>query len=193
MHPALRSTLSAAELLGLLLLLLTGCAKQETLAERAAAIVKVLSARQLEPLATYVHPQKGVRFSPAAYIDPQADRVLAAGQLAAAWTDNTAYRWGVDDATGEPIKLSFRDYFASFVYDADYAQAEKVAYDEVIGSSTTVNNLTKVYPDARFVEYHFSGFDPQFEGMDWKSLRLVFEQLEGVWYLVGIVHDQWSS
>jgi hypothetical protein len=28
--------------------------------------------------------------------------------------------------------------------------------------------------------------------MDWRSLRLVFEEQGGSWYLVGIVHDQWT-
>jgi hypothetical protein len=28
--------------------------------------------------------------------------------------------------------------------------------------------------------------------MDWQSLRLVFEETAGNWYLVGIVHDQWT-
>jgi hypothetical protein len=42
------------------------------------------------------------------------------------------------------------------------------------------------------VEYHFSGFDKKFEGMDWASLKLVFENSNNEWYLVGIVHDQWT-
>jgi UDP-N-acetyl-2-amino-2-deoxyglucuronate dehydrogenase len=30
------------------------------------------------------------------------------------------------------------------------------------------------------------------EGMDWRSLRLVFEKKNDIWYLVGIIHDQWT-
>jgi hypothetical protein len=37
-----------------------------------------------------------------------------------------------------------------------------------------------------------SGFDPEYEGMDWRSLRLVFEKKNDIWYLVGIIHDQWT-
>jgi hypothetical protein len=43
------------------------------------------------------------------------------------------------------------------------------------------------------VEYYFPGFDPQYEGMDWRSLRLIFLQDNDVWYLAGIVHDQWTT
>jgi hypothetical protein len=42
------------------------------------------------------------------------------------------------------------------------------------------------------VEYHFSGFVEDYGGMDWVSLRLVFIEEEGSWFLVGIVHDQWT-
>jgi hypothetical protein len=42
------------------------------------------------------------------------------------------------------------------------------------------------------VEYYFPGFDPQYGGMDWRSLRLVFSDHGGTWYLAGIIHDEWT-
>jgi hypothetical protein len=62
----------------------------------------------------------------------------------------------------------------------------------VIGKGNTLENIHEVYPDGVFVEFHFTGFNEQYDGMDWKSLRLVFEQDGGSWRLVGIVHDQWT-
>ena len=182
---------TAAALLGLICLLL-GCVPQQTPAERADEVIALLASRQFQSFASYVHPDAGVRFSPAAYIDLERDRVLSAGQLAVAPNDQQTYLWGFAAGSGEPIELTFGDYVDRYLYDADFAQAETVAVDQVVGRGSTVNNLAKVYPNGRFVEYHFSGFDPQFEGMDWKSLRLVFEQQAGIWYLVGIIHDQWS-
>jgi hypothetical protein len=46
-----------------------------------------------------------------------------------------------------------------------------------------------VYPKAQFVEYHFPGFDAKYEGLDWKSLRLIFDQKGTEWLLIGIQHD----
>jgi hypothetical protein len=43
------------------------------------------------------------------------------------------------------------------------------------------------------VEYYFPGFDLQLQGMDWRSLRLVFTLYDNTWYLVGIIHDQWTT
>lgn len=37
--------------------------------------------------------------------------------------------------------------------------------------------MAQVYPNGYFIEFHFSGFNPQFEGIDWESLKLVFEAI----------------
>ena len=46
------------------------------------------------------------------------------------------------------------------------------------------------------MEAHFPGFDKKFGGMDWESLRLVFEEVAtdggSELMLVGIVHDEWT-
>ena len=61
-----------------------------------------------------------------------------------------------------------------------------------MGQGNTLINSSEIYKDAIIIEYHFSGFDPQYEGMDWRSLRLAFEKVNDIWYLVGIIHDQWT-
>ncbi|WP_268240815.1 hypothetical protein [Paenibacillus albidus] len=42
------------------------------------------------------------------------------------------------------------------------------------------------------MEYHYDELDPQFAGMDWQSLRLVFGKEGSQWVLMGIIHDQWT-
>ena len=42
------------------------------------------------------------------------------------------------------------------------------------------------------VEYYFSGFDKQYEGLDWRSLSIVFEKKAEAWYITGIIHDEWT-
>jgi hypothetical protein len=157
----------------------------------AARLVGALSDRDMTALAPVVHPTKGVRFSPYAYVRQQ-DLVFGAPLLDALLADETRYLWGVYDGSGEPIELAFADYYEESVYDQDFANAEAVAYDEVLGRGNTTNNIREFYPHGVSVEYHFSGFDPQYAGMDWVSLRLVFEEWDGAWYLVGLVHDEWT-
>jgi hypothetical protein len=89
--------------------------------------------------------------------------------------------------------MTFEAYWARFIYDVDFAQPDAVGYNEVIGTGNKINNIAQVYPQADVVEYYFEGFDPQYKGIDWRSLRLVLEGSEGLWYLVGIVHDEWTT
>jgi len=65
------------------------------------------------------------------------------------------YIWGEYDGSGDPIKLTFAQYFDKFVYDHDFANAEKVAYNEIQQSGNTVVNISDVYPEGKFMDYYF--------------------------------------
>jgi hypothetical protein len=170
----------------------------EEIAARAAQAIMALKEQNLEKLAGLVHPSKGVRFSPYTYVqvEPDApggeDLVFGADQVSGLLADTTVYHWGMYDGSGEPIDLTFREYYERFIYDEDFARPDVVGLDEEVGWSSMINNIAEVYPAAVMVEYHFEGFEPQYAGMDWRSLRLVLEELDGIWYLVGIVHDEWT-
>jgi hypothetical protein len=166
----------------------------EAIAARAGQAIMALKERDLAELSGLVHPDKGVRFSPYTYVraSVNGDVVLTAAQVAGLWNDPMIYRWGVYDGSGEPIDLAFREYFGQFVYDVDFARPDVIGFDETVGQGNTINNIAEVYPEAVVVEYHFEGFDPQYAGMDWRSLRLIFEESRGTWYLVGIAHDEWT-
>lgn len=154
--------------------------------------LSALKNKNMMYLSKLVHPKKGVRFTPYGHIDIDNDVVLSANEIKNILADSKLFTWGRYDGTGEPIEKPFMEYFDEFVYDRDFMNAEEVAKNEYIGTGNTINNLETVYPDAEFYEYHFSGFNPEYAGMDWVSLRLVFEEYEGKWYLVGIVHDEWT-
>lgn len=159
---------------------------------RSREVIQAIKNKDMSKLSSYTHPDKGVRFSPYGYVNTEKDRVYTAAQLAGLMSDGTKYTWGAYDGSGEPIELTFEEYYGRFVYDKDFAAAEQVGYNRIIGRGNTLNNIFEVYPKAIVVEYHFSGFDPRYSGMDWRSLRLAFEEKDGIWYLTGIVHDQWT-
>ena len=160
--------------------------------DRAALVLTALKNKDLASLAGYVHPQLGLHFSPYAAVK-DTDQVFSPDKVAGLFTDSTVYTWGNYDGTGEPIQLTFTDYFAKFIYDVDFADAPQVALNHRLGVSTTLDNASDYYSGSMIVEFHFPGFDPTYEGMDWRSLRLVFEQTSDTWYLVGIIHDQWTT
>jgi len=170
----------------------------DAIAAPAAECVIALKHRDSMTLSRLVHPGKGVRFSPYAYVRTEPgppgaqDLVFSASQLGALFAGPTVYHWGWFDGSGLPIELTFEAYLKRFIYDVDFARPHVVGYGEIIGHGNTINNVATVYSNAVFVEYHFEGFDPQFKGFDWKSLRLVFEEEGGIWYLVGVIHDEWT-
>ena len=170
----------------------------EAVAARAAQAILALKGKDLQILAGWVHPDQGVRFSPYTYVRAAPgsaggqDLVFTAAQVRGLWSDPTVYNWGTAAGSGEPIELTFRDYYEQYVYDVDFARPDVLGLGETVGTGNTINNIGEVYPEAIPVEYHFEGFDPQYAGMDWRSLRLVLEEAAGTWYLVGIVHDEWT-
>lgn len=161
-------------------------------AERANQIIQALKARDLQKLAAYVHPENGVRFSPYAYIHDQ-DLVFSQNQVANFHADPTFYLWGYFDGSGEPIQMTFVKYFDRFIYDGEFAKPQQIGFNQIIGQGNMINNLREYYPEAEFIEYHFNGIDPQYGGMDWRSMRLVLEQKNGAWYLIGVIHDEWTT
>jgi hypothetical protein len=159
--------------------------------ERAVHIILTLRDHDMGALAAVVHPVKGLRFSPYTFVSNE-NLLFSAAAVAGLWSDPVVYHWGVTEGLGEPIDLAFPDYYHEYVYDADFAQPHVLGLDEFVGLSSMINNIPQFYPHAVTVEYHFEGFEPQNAGFDWLSLRLVLEQHEGDWVLVGLVHDEWT-
>ncbi|MCA0756758.1 hypothetical protein KP806_17005 [Paenibacillus sp. N4] len=166
-------------------------AKASTAQEAAAAVILALKEKDLDTLAAYIHPGKGLLFSPYGHIDTATAKVFPADGLPAL-TDSTVYNWGAYDGTGDPIELTFKEYYDKFVYGKDFINAEEVGDNEIKGHGNTIVNIEEVFPGSRVMDYYFSGFDKQYEGMDWQSLILVLEESEGAWYVSAIVHNQWT-
>ena len=163
-----------------------------TLLQTSLAVMQTIKDQDMNALAAYVHPTQGVRFSPYGYIDTVNHLSFAGISLPALLTDPTMYTWGSFDGSGDPINYKFSDYYDDFVYDEDYLNPQIIGNNTIIGTGNLINNIATVYPAASFVEFHFTGFDPQYTGLDWSSLILVFENVSGNWLLVGIVHSQWT-
>lgn len=157
--------------------------------EVAAAIVR----RDIDALATRAHPTTGIRFTPYSHVDTITDRRLGADSLRALWTRPDSLPWGAYDGSGEPIRLTLRQYFEKFVADFDVAHAPRVARDSApMGTGNTINNVRQAYPAATIVQFYSPGTDPKYGGMDWRSLWIALERIGDRWVVVGIVHGAWT-
>lgn len=165
-----------------------------TALEAAATVMRILQNGDMAQLAAWVHPDKGLRFSPYANVDTKTDLVFTRDEVKGLMEDSKKRIWRSFPGSGELIELTFAEYYKRFVYDEDFIADAEIALNKGLGQSTTVNNLNVIYPKESndFVEYYMDGTDPAHEGMDWKSLRLVFEKIGEDHALVGIIHDQWT-
>lgn len=164
---------------------------QKLLAGREQKAILALKQRDMNTLASLVHPEKGVRFSPYIFINPDSDLQFSAERLRGFFKDRKPRVWGYYEDTATPIKLTNEAYFKIFVYDEDYVFADKINYNREIKGSLTAGNVFEVYPKAIVVEYLCSKNGNPDEDSAWRDLKLVFQAEGTIWYLVGIIHDQW--
>jgi hypothetical protein len=157
---------------------------QDFIAKQANDVMQALKTQNMTALAQSVHPVKGLRFSPYASKD-STDVVLTAAQLVGAMQNPAKRVWGADDGSGDPIRLSFARYYHKFVYDRDFAQAQKITYNS---EDEQTNRARDQYPNAIVVDYGL----PETGTTARERLRLVFEQHQSKWYLSGIIHDGWT-
>lgn len=158
----------------------------------AAGVADALQAQDYETLARYVHPTRGVTFTPYSTVDLQQDQNFSPQQIRSLEQDTTTYTWGYEDGRGEPIQMTMAEYMKRFVCDADYTRAPYVGVDQIITSGNALENVSQVYSDCHFVDFCYLSRDPANEGLDWCSLKLVFAGEADAWYLVGVVHGEWT-
>ncbi len=165
--------------------------KNNELLQYSQSVLHSIKQRDVNTLSTYIHPTEGVRFSPYGYIDVKTDAIFSAKELMDRFETKKLYKWGYFDGSGELIELTCREYFDKFIYDIDFEKQSVAYYNECKGGGNSQNNIWEVYDGLDFVEYYFPGTQ-QYEGMDWKALRLVYKKENDTYYLVGIVHDEWT-
>lgn len=163
---------------------------KQLIAARARETILALKRRDMAQLAGIVHPTKGVRFTPYNYIDVKEDLVFRRAQVKGLMASRKRYLWGSYDGSGDPIRLTFRKYYEQFVYDWDFASDKDARYNVSARTNTNYDNAYEVYPNSIIVEYLNPGTVES--GMDWSALRLVFEKQGGTWYLVGVLHNEWT-
>ncbi|MBN2260067.1 MAG: hypothetical protein JW702_05965 [Clostridiales bacterium] len=165
---------------------------QSDLIKTAFDVMNLINNEDWMNLSAFIHPDSGVRVSPYQYVDINNDQVFSQNDIYNILASSTTYNWGYFDGSGDSINLNFKDYYQRFIYDHDFYNAQIIGNNLIVSNGNTINNIVSTYGNASFVEFYFPGFDPQYEGMDWRSLTLVFENVNGNWYLVGIVHGEWT-
>jgi hypothetical protein len=163
----------------------------KALAKIGQIVLTAIKNYEYKNLEDLIHPELCLRFSPYSYLS--SDNQIICGPEINSVTQSTETQfWGYFDGTGEEINLNFKSYHQRFIYDQDYFQAKVIGFNQEVSSGNSINNIPEFYPDGMMIEYHFPGIDPQYDGLDWRSIRLVFMELDSDWYLVAIIHGEWT-
>lgn len=155
-------------------------------------VLTLLKNKDYHRFSTFIHPVLGTRFSPYGFVDTINDTRLSRDQFLAAAKLQNSIHWGSFDGSGDSIILALDAYVSKFVYNADFLTAPNNTVNKMIAGGNSLNNLAKIYPDGDFTESYFPGFEEKYGGMDWTCLRLVYKKYNGTYYLVAVVHDQWT-
>lgn len=170
----------------------TKAEKDSVLTELTKEVLTIFKNKQYSKLDSLIHPEEGVRFSPYATILPEDNKFSRTAFKKLVTTNkNKKLNWGIYDGSGDLISLTPAEYFSRFVYDANFVKPGKFDINDFIKTSNSNNNLKNKYQGSDFTESYISGSKKN-GGTDWKSVRLVFKEINGKYYLVGVVHDQWT-
>ena len=164
--------------------------KEETLKTLNSAMLSALKSNEIEKLSKFIHPEKGIRFSMYGYVQPNTDKYFTKEEFIKYAPTNIKFTWGEKDGTGDQLVLSIKDYLNQWVFKRDFTSAEYYQ-NSFKGGGNSINNLKEIYPKTDFTENYIPGSE-KYGGIDWNSLRFVFEELYGTYYLVAVINDEWT-
>lgn len=164
---------------------------QQTLRQQALRIQRALANKDFERIINDIHPTRGVRFSMYAYVRPETDKVFSREQYAQYLQQSKIrFTWGEKDGTGDPLIEPLPTYLDTWVKGDTFNNA-RISINEFKNNGNSINNLKKIYQDSEVVEFYYKGSD-EYSGMDWRVLRLVFDEYQERRYLVAVINDQWT-
>ncbi|KNB61464.1 MULTISPECIES: hypothetical protein [Chryseobacterium] len=164
--------------------------KEEVLKKTNEELLKALKTENYNTFANYIHPQKGVRFSMYAFVDKNEDKHFSKEDFEKFLPSKTIFTWGSRDGSGEIYKATLKTYFKDWVLKKDFTKSE-YSFNQFVAGGNSLNNLREIYPNSDFTENYISGTE-KYGGMDWNTLRFVFEEFEGKFYIVAVINDEWT-
>ncbi len=160
----------------------------------AKQVIAAFNSQDGRKLAVLVHPKKGVRFSPAAYVDVASDVVFSKAQIQTFWSDEKVYTWGYADGTGDPINMMASQYCREYIMNRDFLNPSSVNVNSDRATGNTGNNSASIYPNGIRVEYYIEpAIRDGVSELNWAALRLMFEKSGDIWFLIAVIHDEWST
>ena len=164
---------------------------QQTLTQQALHIQRALANNDYASITNDIHPTRGVRFSMYAYVHLDTDKVFSRAQFSQYLRESKIrFTWGDLDGTGEMLIVPLPVYLDTWI-DAKKFDNARITVNKFESRGNMINNVNEAYPTSDVVDFVYSGSD-KYDGMDWKGMRLVFDEYQGRRYLVAIINDRWT-
>lgn len=157
-------------------------------------VMSLIKDKDMAALSAYVHPTKGLRFTPYVHINSTFDQVFTPQEVAGLPGNTTEYDWGYYYGTPVETKilLDFNDYYDEFIYDEDFLNANIIGVNAVVSYGVMIDNIFDEYPEAEYLEFYIITSQDN-NNIYWRSLKVAFEEVAGEYKLIGIIHGQWTD
>ena len=103
-------------------------------------MIDAISDKDMKTVSKFVHPTKGLRFTPYTSVSLKDDVVFSVVEVEGFFNDKNIYLWGYYDGIGDEILLTPREYYEEFIYTKDFKNIEDVGYNEVLSGGNAVEN-----------------------------------------------------
>ena len=164
---------------------------QQTLKQQSMRIQRALANKDFSRITDDIHPTRGVRFSMYAYVHLDKDKVFSREQFAQYLNQSKIrFTWGELDGVGEALVVPLPEYLDTWIDGKKYNNA-RITVNTFESRGNMINNVNEAYPKSDVVDFHYKGSD-KYDGIDWRGMRLVFDEYQGRRYLVAIINDQWT-
>ena len=159
-------------------------------------IYRALEQLDYETIASMAHPQLGVTFPLFAdYGNPEGGvnggPYVSFSREELLDKNGDIYQFGADNGDNT-FEMSLTEYIQDVLitHNNKLLPIREISFNEQLyPKGGVINTIHQYYPEAKYVEYYrYESDDP----ISFQSLRFVYQDYEGEWYLTAIVRDVYS-
>lgn len=106
----------------------------------------------MDSIAQFVHPEKGVPFSPYIYVEDDAV-IINKEDFSDMLNDDTIYKWGIYYGKGTPIELTGQDFYDEFLDMTPYVDPDNVLINDLQDRGNILNNVAEKFPNTKIIKF----------------------------------------
>lgn len=168
----------------------SGSQKSMQLLQEAYDVAEAVVAGDYAGLSRYVS-DKGLLLVPFSTVEFDRNLLFTSSEVRSFAALKNKYIFGADPVTSQPIEMTVAEYMNAFLRTSDYTAAPMLGVNTVLKRGNAVENVAEAFPDGIFVDFFFP--PSQSGGIDWSSLKVVFEVTNGRYHLVALIRSVYTE